>query len=148
MVSPLLKDLTNSNPNNLAYDMDMPVHAQWPVYNDLDSTADNSLDTIPQAVQGATWLALRRITKPGQATDVRFTLNRPATVSVLCTRTDTAPGWLTGAHFQEVNTQPFSWRGNDLIFVPAQLYGRHYAAGKTVELSLGERDALVLFKAD
>jgi beta-galactosidase len=148
VAAPLLKDLTSSNPTNSAYYMDLPVQAQWPVYYDLDSTADNSMDLIPDTVQGATWLALRRVTKPGQATDVSFTLTRPATISVLCTKQDSAPAALTSAHFSEVNIGPLRWRGNDLILVPAQLYARHFSAGERVNLSLGDRDALVLFKAD
>ncbi len=146
VASPLIKDLTSSNPQNKAYYMDMPVQAQWPVYYDLDSTADNSLNTIPASVEGATWIALRRVTKPEQVTDVSFTLNRPATVSVLCTKADTAPAWLVSAGFTQTTTDPIDWRNNDLQLIPAELYSRHFAAGETVKLSMGERDALILLK--
>ena len=40
-----IANLASSNANNPAYFMDMPVHAQWPLYYDLDSTADNSWNT-------------------------------------------------------------------------------------------------------
>lgn len=144
--APLLKDLTSSNTDNPAYFMDLPVQPQWPVYDDFDSTADNSLDVIPDAIQGATWLALRRVTKTGEATDVSFTLTRPATVFVLCTKQDAPPAFVTSAHFNEVNAGPIHWRGDDLILVPAQLYSRPVAAGESVKISLGDRDAMILFK--
>lgn len=145
--TPLLKNLTSSNPANPAYYMDMPVQAQWPVYYDLDSTADNSLDLIPEPLRSSTWLALRRVTKPGQDTEISFTLARPATVSVLCTKQETAPAFLTAAGFAPVEAGPVSWRDNELMLLPAQVYARKFAAGETVKLALGERDALVLLKA-
>ncbi len=147
-VQPLIKNLASSNAANPAYCMQMPVHAQWPVYYDFDSTADNSLDTIPDAIQGANWLALRRVTKEGQATDIGFSLAKPSTVYVLCASSATVPAWLSGPGFSEVNTAPVSWRDNDLMLNPAKLYARHFATGNSVKLSLGERDALVLIKPD
>ena len=42
-----IANLASSNANNPAYFMDMPVQAQWPIYYDLDCTADNSWNTIP-----------------------------------------------------------------------------------------------------
>jgi beta-galactosidase len=144
-----ISDLASSNPENAAHYMDMAVQPQWPIYYDLDSTADNSLNEIPESVQGAGWIALQRVTKEGKATDVSFTLTKPATISVMCTKQDSPPAWLTSEQFTEQHTDaPIDWRGNDLILVPAQLYSRHFAAGESVKLSLGERDALVLVKVD
>jgi len=146
--SPLVKDLASSNAANPAYYMDMPVQAQWPIYYDFDTTADNTLNQIPDALQGANWLALRRVTKAGYATDVSFTVTKPATVSVLCTQKGQAPAWLASVSFTEVKSGPITWRDNENILIPAQLYSRHVAAGEKVTLSLGDRDALVLLKAD
>jgi beta-galactosidase len=145
--NPLITNLVSSNANNSVYYMDMPLKAQWPFYYDLDSTADNSLDLIPDALQGATWLALSRVTKPGKATDVSFTLTKPATIYVMTTKQNKEPGFVP-ANFKEVDVGPLSWRGDDLILVPAQLYSRHVAARESVKLSLGDRDALVLMKTD
>jgi hypothetical protein len=143
-----IKDLASSNASNPVYYMDMPVQPQWPFYYDLDSTADNSLDLIPHALQGASWLALRRVTKTGEATDVSFTVTKAATVYVMTTKQDAQPDFVADASFRKVNTSPLSWRGNDLILVPARLFSRHVAVGESVKLSLGDRDALVLLKAD
>ena len=62
-----IRDLASSNPDNPARFMDMPVQAQWPIYSDLDSTADNSWNALPPEVENATWIALRRVTKTGIA---------------------------------------------------------------------------------
>ncbi len=143
----LITDLTSSNPTNPAYCMDMPVHEQWPIYYDFDSTADNSLDTLPNQVQGASWLALHRVTKTGEATDVSCTIAKRCTVYVICTKRDSDPAFLTNVGFSEVKTDPFQWREDDLILTPAQLFSKLMNPGDTLKLSLGERDALVLFKA-
>ena len=141
-----VKSLSSSNPANPAYLMDMPVHAEWPIYSDLDSTADNSWHDLPAALEGARWIALRRVTKADEATTLTFTLARAATVYVVATSTDgTAPASLTDAKFTPSGA-PFLWRDNAIDLVPAQVYARKAAAGETVALSLGERDAIVLLK--
>jgi beta-galactosidase len=143
---PLVTDLKTSNPNNPACFMDLPVQAQWPVYDDLDSTADNSFDTLPAAVQGAKWIALRRVTKPGQETDLTFKVARSATVYVMATQGADAPAFLTSAGFQAVATPDLVWRDNDLMLVPAQLYSRPAAAGEVIHLTPPDRDAIVMVK--
>jgi beta-galactosidase len=143
-----ISDLTSSNSGNPAYFMDMPVQPQWPIYSDLDSTGDNSTNLIPEAAAGSGWIALKRVTKEGQATDLSFALKKPATVWVICTKGDTTPAWLTGAGFTQATTASFDWRGNDLILVPAQFYAHRFSANERVKLSLGERDALVMVKPD
>jgi beta-galactosidase len=141
----LIKDLSSSNPANPVYWMDMPVQPQWPFYCDFDSTGDNSLDLLPDAINGASWLALHRVTKPGEATTVKFALTSPATVFVMCTKMDSPPQ-LPG--FSEVAAGPLSWRADDLILTSAQLYSKQVAAGESVSLDLGDRDALVLMKGN
>ena len=144
--NPLITNLVSSNPKNPAYYMDMPVQPQWPVYDDLDSTADNSLDILPPEVQGASWIALNRVTKPGEQTDVGFTVPGNATVYVICTEQTAPPANVTAAGFRLCPAKEFSWRDNTLHLVPAQLYARTVEAGEVIKLSLGERDALVLVK--
>jgi beta-galactosidase len=144
--NPLVTDLQTSNPDNRAWFMDMPAQAQWPLYYDLDSTADNSFDTLPPAVEGAKWIALRRVTKPGQETDLTFKLARPATVFVMATKRAEAPSFLTGAGFKEVASPDLVWRDNDLMLVPAQLFSLRAAAGETIHIAQPDRDEIVLLK--
>ena len=146
-LNPLVKGLTTGNPRNRAYYMDMPIQAQWPFYHDLDSTADNSFDALPPAIQGATWIATRRHTKSGQEADISFTLTRAATVYVMCTRLSDPPEFLTAAGFTAVSIPDLRWRDNDLFLVPAQLYGRQGRAGDTIRIANPRRDAVILFKA-
>ena len=143
-----ISNLVSSNQANPAYYIDIPVQTQWPVYDDFDSTADNSLDTIPSQISGARWLALRRVTKPGQNTVVSFVAAKPLTVYVICTKAAAQPKWLLDSSFKEVVTEPFQWRGNDMILTDASLYAKHVTTGENVSLTLGERDALVLIKGD
>ena len=161
---PAITGLTSSNPANPAYYMDEPVHAQWPIYYDLDSTADNSWNTIPPEIQGSTWIALRRVTKPDpidpnakpnrnppppepdQSTHLSFTTTRPEQVYVMATKKETPPAFVSSGLFTEVPSGETLWRDNMLILVPAQLYVHHAAAGEKIDLSLGDRDAVVLIK--
>ena len=39
-----ISGLTSSNANESRLLHDMPIHEQWPIYYDLDSNADNSLE--------------------------------------------------------------------------------------------------------
>ena len=144
--TPLVTDLQTSGTNNRAYFMDMPVRAQWPVYYDLDGSADNSFATLPPEIEGAKWIALRRVTKAGQETDLSFKLARPATVFVMATTQDQAPSFLAESGFQEISKPGLVWRDNRLMLVPAQLFTRQVAAGETIHLLPFDRDAIVLLK--
>jgi beta-galactosidase len=146
VANPLVTGLQTSNPDNHAYFMDMPVQAQWPIYYDLDSTADNSFDTLPPVIEGAKWIALRRVTKPGQETDLTFKLTRPATIFVMATKTANAPTFLADAGFKEIASPDLAWRDNSLQLVAAQLFSRQAAAGEVIHLAQPDRDEIVLVK--
>ena len=145
---PLVTNLTSSNPANPAYYMEMPAQPQWPIYYDFDSTADNSLDILPPELEGATWIALRRVTKPGQNTEVGFSLSRPATVYVISTRQSAPPGDLISNGFQPRPAPGLAWRDNTLHLVPAELYARRVPGGRPIQLKLGDRDAMILLKPE
>jgi hypothetical protein len=143
-----ISDLTSSNPKNPAYYMNMPVQAQWPLYYDLDSTADNSWNNLPPEIEGAGWIALRRVSKPDMATDVSFTVTKAGKVYVAATQEDADPAFVTGGQFKQVATAPFQWRDNTNILFPAKLYVHAVSAGEKFKASFGDLDAVVLFKAD
>jgi hypothetical protein len=143
-----ISDLASSNPKNPAFYMNMPVQAQWPFYYDLDSTADNSWNDLPPEIEGAGWIALRGVSKPDMATDVSFTVAKAGKIYVVATREDAEPAFATSGQFKEVATAPFQWRDNTNILFAAKLYVRDAAAREKIKVSLGDRDAVVLFKAD
>jgi beta-galactosidase len=143
---PLVTGLKTSNPKNQAYYMDMPVRAQWPFYYDLDSTADNSFDALPEAVRGATWITTRRLTQKGQESSLEFTLTRAAKVYVMCAKSEKAPAFLAKAGLTEILSPNLVWRGKDVILVSAQLFMRSASAGETIRLEQADRDAVVLLK--
>lgn len=142
----LVTGLQTSNPDNRAYFMDMPVHAEWPVYYDLDSTADNSFAALPPEIEGAKWIALRRAMKPGQETDLTFQLTRPATVFVMATKGVKAPSFLAAAGFSKIISPGLVWRDNNLMLVSAEIYSRPASAGEVIHLPQADRDEIVLLK--
>lgn len=144
--TPLVKDLKSANVNNQAYFMDMPVQPQWPIYYDLDSTADNSFDSLPPQIAGARWIATRRTTSHGKETDLSFQVTRPATIFVVATKMDRRPDLGSDSGFQEVATSDFRWRNNELQLVPAQLFSRQAAGGEVLHFPQSDRDQIVLLR--
>ncbi len=82
----LVQDLQSSNPGNSACFIDRPVESQGPVYTDVDGSSDNTFDVLPNEVEGADWIATRRLSDPRLKTDLEFRINpsaKGATVFVL-----------------------------------------------------------------
>jgi beta-galactosidase len=146
VMNPLITGLQTSNPANHAYFMDMPVQAQWPIYYDLDSTADNSFAALPAEIEGAKWISLRRVTKYGQETGLSFKLIRPATIFIMVTKQAKAPSFFTSGGFKEVVLPDLFWRDNNLNLVPAQLFSRQASAGEVIHLPQFDRDGIILLK--
>jgi beta-galactosidase len=144
--NPPLANLSSSNPQNRAYYIDAPVHDQWPIYSDLDSSADNSWDSVPAEIKDASWIALRRVTKAGQAADLSFTLTRAMMVYVAASQNDAPTDDLDQAGFRETAAAPFGWRDNALNLVPAKLFSHEGRPGEVIHFSLGRRDSVVLLK--
>lgn len=142
-----LKDLTSSNAQNPAYYIDAPIHDQWPLYSDLDSTADNSWDGVPDEAKGATWLALCRVSKPKMATEVSFTLTRPMKLLIATDKNGGSDDTWSQAGFKEMGSGSFLWRNNELNLVPGKLLVHYGQSGETVRIPLGQQDAVVLLKA-
>lgn len=142
--SPLITHLTSSNSANPVFYINAPVQEQWPVYYDLDSTADNSFNKLPPALVGATWITTRRMTATGLQTGLSFTVARNATVYVLATRTSSAPSFLPG--FTKTADTTLDWRDNNLDLVPADLFSRAVTAGTVVTIPQPDRDMVVLLQ--
>jgi beta-galactosidase len=82
----LVQDLQSSNPENPAWFIDRPVEAQGPFYYDVDGSSDNTFDLLPQEIDGADWIATRRLSNPRCKTDLTFRVNpnaKGATVFVM-----------------------------------------------------------------
>ncbi len=82
----LVQDLQSSNAENPACFIGRPVESQGPVYTDVDGSSDNTFDVLPNEVEGADWIATRRLSDPRLKTDLEFRINpsaKGATVFVL-----------------------------------------------------------------
>jgi beta-galactosidase len=76
--SALVQDLHSSNPANPARFIDRPVESQGPVYAGVDGSSDNTFDILPKEVEGAAWIATRRMSDPNLKTDLAFRINPTA----------------------------------------------------------------------
>jgi hypothetical protein len=74
----LVQDLKSSNADNPAVFIDRPVESQGPVYTDVDGSSDNTFDILPKEVEGAGWIATRRLSDPKLKTDLEFRINPSA----------------------------------------------------------------------
>ncbi len=79
----LVVDLKSSNENNPAIFIDRPVESQGPFYTEVDGSSDNTFDVLPKPVEGAFWIATKRLSDEKNKTDLGFRVTRPATVYVM-----------------------------------------------------------------
>ena len=141
----LVQDLRSSNALSPAWFIDQPVRAQWPFYWECDSTADNTFDLLPPELEGARWIATRRLSKPEARTTLSFRLRAPAQVFVMITSGAPLPPGLQRAGFRDTGTGGL-WRDNDLRLVPYRLYRKEGGAGETVRVGGATADYVVLVK--
>ena len=79
----LIVDLQSSNENTPAIFIDRPVEAQGPFYTEVDGSSDNTFDILPESVEGARWIATKRLSDEKNKTDVSFRVTKSATVYVM-----------------------------------------------------------------
>jgi beta-galactosidase len=142
-----ITNLASSNIKDSAYFINIPVHAQWPVYYQCDGNADNSFDSIPSILANARWIATKRQSATDSTTNLSFTINpaigKNATVYIMVTQQTTVPAWITSAGFTNTNVTGW-WRDNNLNRVQYQLYSNTYAPGAAVTLGSSAIDFVVL----
>ncbi len=136
--SEFITNLTSGNAGNAAYFVNVPVHAQWPVYYQCDGNADNTFDTIPSVLQTACIISTKRQSDSSQTSALSFkigaSLKNSADVYVLCTQQSSIPPWISAAGF--VNTGiTGQWRDNALNLVGYQLFKKTCSPGASVSLA-------------
>lgn len=152
--SAMVQDLQSSNPRNPAVFIDRPVEAQAPVYTDVDGSSDNTFDVLPKEIEGAAWIATRRMSDPALKTDLEFKIN-PASKGVrvfVIFSTGTYPTVtlkkpdaevigaadamrksLGAARFKP-SKSPAVWRDHQLNRVYAEVWSRKLAPGEKLKL--------------
>ena len=139
----LVQDVRSSNPRSPAWFIDQPVRAQWPFYWELDGSADNTFDTLPRELDGARWIATRRLSKPDARTDLSFRVAAPANVFVMITRGQPLPAGLVRSGFRDTGVTGL-WRDNEMRRLPYALYRRTARAGERVTVRAVAADYVVL----
>jgi beta-galactosidase len=159
----IVADLKSSNPNNPAVFIDRPVGSQGPFYYDVDGSSDNTFDTLPPQIEGAAWIATRRLSDPNMKTDLSFRLNADSIVYVLYSagtfpnitlrkpneKIQRAAAALTralsAAGFQDTGIKT-TWRGHDLVLAHCALWSRPSRAGETLTIPGHTLDYVILIK--
>jgi beta-galactosidase len=159
----LVADLKNSNPDNPAVFIDRPVESQGPFYYDVDGSSDNTFDTLPRQVVGASWIATRRMSDAKMKTDLSFRLNDNATVYVLYS-TGTFPKItlrkpdeetqnaaealkeaIALAGFRDTGIET-TWRGHDCVLADCCLLSRKAKADEIITIPGQTLDYVILIK--
>ena len=162
----LVQDLRSSNPTNPAYFIDRPVEPQGPFYIDVDGSSDNTFDLLPKEVEGAAWIATRRMSDPGLKTNLDFRIHpsaKGATVFVIFStgsfpvvtlkQPETAVGSaaaamrnsLAVAGFKSVRSDAV-WRDHMLNRAYAEIWSRSCRPGETVRVPGHTLDYAVLVR--
>jgi beta-galactosidase len=162
----LVQDLKSSNADNPAVFIDRPVESQGPVYTDVDGSSDNTFDIIPKEVEGAGWIATRRLSDPKLQTDLDFRINpssKGATVFVLFS-TGTYPTVtlkqpdsaianaaenlrksLDAAGFKPAGSEAV-WRDHRLNRTDAEVWSRDFKPGEKMNLPGQTLDYVVMVR--
>ena len=144
----LIRDLRSSNPENYAYFIDAPVQEQWPFYYDFNGTADNTFASLPPALRDARWIAMRRVSKPENRTQLTFTIapqSPGVDVGILISANERVPqAWAT-AGLRDAGLTG-EWRDNDLHRKPFKVLARTFAAGQPVRIDPATLDYVVVLK--
>jgi beta-galactosidase len=162
----LVQDLKSSNAANPAHFIDRPVESQGPVYTDVDGSSDNTFDVLPKEVEGAAWIATRRLSDPDLKTDLAFRINptaKGATVFVLFSTgdyptetlkqasrdighaADAMRRSLAVAGFKSAGTKAV-WRDHMLNRAYAELWIRSVKPGENVSLPGQSLDSVVMVR--
>lgn len=164
----IVQNLKSSNPDNPAVFIDRPIEAQGGFYSEVDGTSDNTFDLIPPELEGASWIATRRLSEQKNRTDLALTINpasKGAIVSVLFSAgtfpvitlvPENPEGKAASAGFEKnLSTAGFNptkipvlWRNHDLILADANLWSRRVDAGGTITIPGGTLDYVVLIRPD
>ena len=162
----IVQNVHSSNPKTPAVFIDRPVEAEGAFYSDVDGSSDNTFDTIPEPVKGASWIATRRLSDSTNKTDLSFQINpesRGAAVFVLFSKgtfptvTLKQPDVETSAHavaltkslaqagFADTKTDAV-WRDHQLNRADARLWCKQAKPGEHVEISGETLDYVILLK--
>jgi beta-galactosidase len=162
----LVQDLKSSNADNPAFFIDRPVESQGPVYTDVDGSSDNTFDILPKEVEGAGWIATRRLSDPKLKTDLNFRINpstKGATVfvlfstgfyptvtlkqtdSVIVNAAEALRKSLSSAGFKSCNIEAI-WRDHLLVRTCAELWSCDVAPGEKLKLPGQTLDYVVMVR--
>ncbi len=147
----VIGDLESSNPECKAHFIDRPVEAQGAFYYMVDGSSDNTFDKLPEAIEGASWIATKRLSDPARKTDLSFTLKKDATVHVMHSTGSFPPivlrepkrEWVEaagelGRQLEALgfgqSAEPAVWRGHDLWLADAAVWSRPSKAGDRIEI--------------
>jgi hypothetical protein len=159
----LVVDVTSSNENSPALFIDRPVESQGPFYSEVDGSSDNTFDVLPKPVEGAHWIATKRLSDEKNKTDLSFRLTKPATVYVMYAvgtfpahtldkpdeaMTKTAAALkesLEKAGFKDTGVKT-TWRRQTCWLGDCGLLSRKSKAGETITIPGQTLDYVVLIK--
>jgi beta-galactosidase len=165
--SALVQDLRSSNSLDPAFFIDRPVEAQGAFYTDVDGSADNTFDALPPKVEGASWIATRRLSDPKLKTDLSFRINPSsggATVFVLFStgeyptvtllKPDPAIRSAAEAMRKSLEAEGFQaadthvvWRDHMLNRADAEVWSRNFRPGEKVSMPGQTLDYIMMVRA-
>lgn len=166
--SALVQDLRSSNSLNPAFFIDRPVEAQGAFYTDVDGSSDNTFDVLPPKVEGASWIATRRLSESKLKTDLSFHINPSssgATVLVLFStgeyptvtllKPDPAIQSAAAAMRKSLEAEGFQavdkqavWRDHMLNRAHAEVWSRNFAPGEKVSIPGQTLDYVVMVRPE
>jgi beta-galactosidase len=122
----------------------------WPIYTDIDGSADDSFADLPPVLQGCGWIATPspRHAPDGQGTGYGFGVRRPCQAFILCTAGSSAAALAQQAGFAPLPQPGLQWHDDLQLRVDASLFQRHLQPGDQVAIPDHRSSLVVLLKED
>lgn len=143
----LVRSLASSNAGNPAYFFDRAIEPDFPVFHDLDGTADETWAEIPPILAGARPIVTGRTSAKGHATDLSFAIDPSssgADVFVVAS-VGAVPAFVDASGFVDVGVDA-RWRDAEMDLVACRIFRRRLAAGESIALAAANVDYAVLVK--
>jgi beta-galactosidase len=164
--SGLVQNVASSKAASPAWFIDRPVEAQGAFYTEVDGTSDNTFDVLPKEVEGASWIATKRLSDAANQTDLSFTVDpqsKGATVFVLfstgrypvITLKPVEPAIMAAADVMRQNLAKAGfavaehdavWRDHELNRAEAELWSRSFQPGEKIVIPGQVLDYVVMVK--
>ena len=145
---PIVSSLSSSNGKNPAYFFDHAIEQDFPLFDEIDGTSDNTFAELPALVSGARPIVTARTSKVENLTDLTFRIDpsfASADVFVIAAAGAAPPPFVAAAGLVDAGV-PCTVRDASMDRVRCNVFQKHVAGGTTIRIPGATLDYVVLVR--